>query len=93
MKDLDSLDLFSYQCGVIDAFNEVVKAGVKRIALSHPVSTREEALSLVPFSEKICAQYGNHFYFDESPLLTDLFPISYLEEERNRSKFRQYHFP
>ena len=52
MKDLDSLDLFSYQCGVIDAFNEVVKAGVKRIALSHPVSTREEALSLVPFSEK-----------------------------------------
>ena len=34
MKDLDSLDLFSYQCGVIDAFNEVVKAGVKRIALS-----------------------------------------------------------
>ena len=71
MKDLDSLDLFSYQCGVIDAFNEVVKARVKRIALSHPVSTREEALSLVPFSEKICAQYGNHFYFDESPLLTD----------------------
>ena len=82
MKDLDSLDLFSYQCGVIDAFNEVVKAGVKRIALSHPVSTREEALSLVPFSEKICAQYGNHFYFDESPLLTDLFPISL-----NKGKF------
>ena len=26
MKNLDSLDLFSYQCGVIDAFNEVVKA-------------------------------------------------------------------
>lgn len=82
MKDLDSLDLFSYQCGVIDAFNEVVKAGVKRIALSHPVSTREEALSLVPFSEKICAQYGNHFYFDENPLLTDLFPISL-----NKGKF------
>lgn len=50
MKDLDSLDLFSYQCGVIDAFNEVVKAGVKRIALSHPVSTREEALSFEPCS-------------------------------------------
>ena len=82
MKDLDSLDLFFYQCGVIDAFNEVVKSGVKRIALSHPVSTREEALSLVPFSEKICAQYGNHFYFDESPLLTDLFPISL-----NKGKF------
>lgn len=39
-------------------------------------------MSLVPFSEKICAQYGNHFYFDESPLLTDLFPISL-----NKGKF------
>ena len=87
MKDLDSLDLFSYQCGVIDAFNEVVKAGVKRIALSHPVSTREEALSLVPFSEKICAQYGNHFYFDESPLLTDLFSISSITGKRRIFSF------
>ncbi len=33
MNKFDSLDSFSYQCGVIDAFNEVVKAGVKRIAL------------------------------------------------------------
>ena len=77
MKDLDSLDLFSYQCGVIDAFNEVVKAGVKRIALSHPVSTREEALSL-------CSVLRENLRTVRKPFLLlmkarcspDLFPIS-----------------
>ena len=82
MSQFSSLDQFSYRCGVIDAFNEVVKAGVKRIALSHPTDTREEAQALIPFSEEICQKYGNHFYFDESPLLTDLFPIS-----MNKGKF------
>lgn len=82
MSQYTSLDSFSYQCGVIDAFNEVVKAGVKRIALSHPCDTREQAQALLPFSEEICRKYGNHFYFDDSPLLTDLFPIS-----MNKGKF------
>ena len=76
MSQFSSLDQFSYQCGVIDAFNEVVKAGVKRIALSHPTDTREEAQALIPFSEEICQKYGTHFYLEDEPLLTDLFPIS-----------------
>ena len=58
MNKFDSLDSFSYQCGVIDAFNEVVKAGVKRIALSHPTDTLAECQALIPFSEQICRQYG-----------------------------------
>ena len=33
MKEMDK---YSYQCGVIDAFNEVVRAGVKRLTLAHP---------------------------------------------------------
>ena len=82
MNKFDSLDSFSYQCGVIDAFNEVVKAGVKRIALSHPTDTLAECQALIPFSEQICRQYGNHFYVEEEPLLTDLFPVS-----MNRGKF------
>lgn len=49
MKELDG---YSYQCGVIDAFNEVVRAGVKRIALSHPVDSREEAMELIPFRSR-----------------------------------------
>lgn len=59
-----------------------VKAGVKRIALSHPTDTLAECQALIPFSEQICRQYGNHFYVEEEPLLTDLFPVS-----MNRGKF------
>ena len=86
MKELDG---YSYQCGVIDAFNEVVRARVKRIALSHPVDSREEAMELIPFSQQICQQYGNHFYLEESPLLTDLFPISLNKGKYNIIYYRQ----
>ena len=37
---MKKLDGYSYQCGVIDAFNEVVRAGVIRIALRNPVERR-----------------------------------------------------
>ena len=86
---MKKLDEYSYQCGVIDAFNEVVRAGVKRIALSHPVDTMEEAMELIPFSQQICQQYGNHFYLEESPLLTDLFPISLNKGKYNIIYYRQ----
>lgn len=86
---MKKLDGYSYQCGVIDAFNEVVRAGVKRIALSHPVDTKEEAMELIPFSQQICQQYGNHFYLEESPLLTDLFPISLNKGKYNIIYYRQ----
>lgn len=82
-------DGYSYQCGVIDAFNEVVRAGVKRIALSHPVDTKEEMMELIPFSQQICQQYGNRFYLEESPLLTDLFPISLNKGKYNIIYYRQ----
>lgn len=86
---MKKLDGYSYQCGVIDAFNEVVRAGVKRIALSHPADSREEAMELIPFSQQICQQYGNHFYLEESPLLTDLFPISLNKGKYNIIYYRQ----
>lgn len=86
---MKKLDEYSYQCGVIDAFNEVVRAGVKRIALSHPVDTKEEAMELIPFSQQICQQYGNHFYLEESPLLTDLFHISLNKGKYNIIYYRQ----
>lgn len=86
---MKKLDEYSYQCGVIDAFNEVVRARAKRIALSHPVDTKEEAMELIPFSQQICQQYGNHFYLEESPLLTDLFPISLNKGKYNIIYYRQ----
>ena len=86
---MKKLDGYSYQCGVIDAFNEVVRAGVKRIALSHPVDTKKEMMELIPFSQQICQQYGNRFYLEESPLLTDLLPISLNKGKYNIIYYRQ----
>ena len=34
------IDVYSYRCGVIDCFNEMVRAGLKKIALSHPTDTK-----------------------------------------------------
>lgn len=70
------MDNYAYQCGVIDAFNEVVKCEVKLMALSHPVESKEESLKYLSFVEKITKQYGTSYYLEDSLLLTDLFPIS-----------------
>ena len=66
---------YDYHCGVIDAFNEVIKAEVKSLALSHP-STEEEIQQLLPFVEKITKQYGTHYEIEPDLLITDLFPKS-----------------
>ena len=34
------IDSYSFQCGVIDCFNEMVAAGVKSLALSRPASRK-----------------------------------------------------
>ena len=39
---MQNLDAFSYQCGVIDCFNEMVYAGLKTLALSRPMDTAQE---------------------------------------------------
>ena len=70
------IDSYSYACGVIDCFNEIVRAGVKRIALSHPEGSREGRDRLIPFSQQICSQYGTKMYIEDDPLITDLFPYS-----------------
>ena len=36
------IDKYSFRCGVIDCFNEMVAAGVKRMAFSHTSPTAEE---------------------------------------------------
>lgn len=73
---MESIDTFSYQCGVIDGFNEMVRAGVKALALSHPVDTEAERDALIPFSKQICRAYGTKLYPENDPLLTDLFPCA-----------------
>ena len=70
------IDKFSYHLGAADCFCEMVRAGVKKIALSHPCDTREERDSFLPEFDKLCEKYGVHYYVENEAFLTDLFPLS-----------------
>lgn len=76
------LDRFSYHLGAADCFCEMVRAGVKRLALSHPCESREERDAFLPEFDKLALRYGVKVYPEDSPFLTDLFPISL-----NRGKY------
>ncbi len=76
------IDKFSYHLGAADCFCEMVRAGVKRIALSHPCDTKEERDSFLPEFDKLCEKYGVRYYVEDEAFLSDLFPLSL-----NRGKF------
>lgn len=73
---MHTIDLYSYRCGVIDCFNEVIHVGIKRLALSHPADTKEERDLYLEFSEEICRKYHTHMYAEDDLLVTDLFSAS-----------------
>ncbi len=77
-----NIDHFSYQLGAADCFCEMVRAGVKQIALAHPCDTREARDEYLPYFEDLCQKYGVKLYVEDEPLLTDLFPLSL-----NRGKY------
>ena len=79
---MEQRDSFSYQCGVVDAFNEMVAAEVKALALSHPMDTREEMEALIAYAHESCRRHGTKLYPECDPLITDLFPASL-----NRGKY------
>ena len=68
--------------GAADCFCEMVRAGVKRLALSHPCDSKAERDSFLPEFQKLCERYGVKLYAEDDPLLTDLFPLSL-----NRGKY------
>ena len=75
------IDVYSHALGVCEAFCEVVRAGVKRIALSHPFTEGElhrdlHGEAFFTACEKIAAKYGCKAYHLQQPLITDLFPVS-----------------
>lgn len=76
------IDEYSYHLGAADCFCEMVRAGVKRIALSHPCDSREQRDAFLPDFDRLCAAYGVRYYVEDDPFLTDLFPVS-----MNRGKF------
>ena len=79
---MKTLDHFSYELGAADCFCEMVRAGVKQIALAHPCDTREARDEYLPYFEDLCQKYGVKLYVEDEPLLTDLFPLSL-----NRGKY------
>jgi len=71
-----NIDKFSYKLGAADCFCEMVRAGVKKLALSHPCDSPEECDSFTPGFQDLCKEYGVKMYREDEPLLTDLFPVS-----------------
>ena len=80
-RENGGIDPFSYQLGVMDCFCEMVSSGVKRLAMSHPFSNREERDHYREEVKRLCEKYGILFYPEEEAVLTALFP-----KEANRGK-------
>ena len=77
------IDPYSYHLGAADVFCEMVRAGVKMIALSHPCDTREERDRFLPDFDRLSGKYSVHYYIEDDPIITDLFPVSV-----NRGKYQ-----
>lgn len=69
---MQTIDRYSYHCGVIDCFNEMIQVDIKQLALSHPIENDDRQI-LLPYIEHICNTYGTHYYFEETLLNTYLF--------------------
>ena len=76
------IDNYSYHLGAADCFCEMVAAGVKKIALSHPCDTMELRDSFLNDFDKLCVKYNVKYYVENDPLLTVLFP-----ESMNKGKY------
>jgi len=70
-KQIDDIDPFSFQVGMINCFVEMVACGVKRLAISPPLSPPQYD-AIAPFSERIVSGFGISSYFEESLLVTML---------------------
>lgn len=71
-----TIDKFSYKLGAADCFCEMVRAGVKKLALAHPCDSKEERDGFLPEFQKLCEEYGVKLYPEDDAFITDLFPVS-----------------
>lgn len=81
------IDRYSYELGVMDCFCEMVAAGLKRLAMSHPCDTKEERDSYLEDVKGLCEKYEVRFYAENEAFLTKLFP-----EEANKDKYHYLFF-
>lgn len=66
------LDPLSFELGKIYAFAEIVSAGVKKLALSPPLSPEEMGRFHGP-AKKVAKEWGVSLYLEKKLLTTDLF--------------------
>ena len=74
----NSIDRRSYNLGVIGAFAEVVDLGIKKLALSAPM-TPEETDDLIEDARRIAGDNHILIYREADFLVTDLFPAEITE--------------
>jgi len=67
------MDSYSYELGVVGGFSELIHAGVKKLALSAPMS-REEMDVFAKDAAEIASVHGVSVYREPELLVTDLFP-------------------
>ena len=77
------IDKYSYHLGAADCFCEMVRAGVKKIALSHPCDSKEERNAFLEDFDSLCKKYNVSYYIEDEPFLTDLFPLSLNKDKYN----------
>lgn len=70
------IDEYSYRCGVMDCFAEMVNAGFKPIAFAHPFKTRQLRDEYIDHVNQLCAKYDIHYVLEDDFLITDLFAKS-----------------
>lgn len=68
---MTDVDTFSFQVGMINCFVEMVACGVKRLAISPPL-TPEAYARIQSASEKIVREFGVASHLEKSLLITDL---------------------
>jgi catechol 2,3-dioxygenase-like lactoylglutathione lyase family enzyme len=67
------MDQYSYELGVVGGFSELINAGVKRLALSVPLSSAEMD-QFMHDAEEIAARHGVSVFREPDLIVTDLFP-------------------
>ncbi|MGD2122655.1 MAG: hypothetical protein PVJ76_12965 [Gemmatimonadota bacterium] len=75
---MNDIDLRSFQLGMINCFAEMVAVGVKKLAISPPLS-QEEYGALREASDAIVEGSGIHSYLETSLLVTDLQSAEFTE--------------
>ena len=68
-----AVDERSYQLGIMGGFSEVVRLGVKELALSEVMSP-EEMDDILPDAKIVAERNGVQLYRETDFLVTDLFP-------------------